>query len=140
MSVDENKALVRRFVKEIFEELRPEAVDELVADDFVWHRPNGAGGDRQFLRDSTMGMAGALTNIRFVIEDELAEGDRVALRLTATATARGAFPGIPDAAGRSYSIEEIHIFRLRSGKVVEHWHQYDALGQRQQLSGEGGDH
>ena len=138
MTVDENKAIVRRFVKEIFEELRPEAVDELVAADFVWHRPDGGDGDRQFLRESTTRMAGALTNIQFVIDDEVAEGDRVALRLTASATARAAFPGAPDAAGRSYSIEEIHIFRLRDGKVVEHWHQYDALGQRQQLSGEGG--
>jgi steroid delta-isomerase-like uncharacterized protein len=137
MSASENKEIVRRFVKEIFEELRPEAVDELVAADFVWHRPDG-DGDRQFLRDSTARMGAALTNIHFVIDDEVAEGDRVALRLTAGATARAAFPGIPDAAGRSYSIEEIHIFRLRDGKVVEHWHQYDALGQRQQLSGEGG--
>jgi steroid delta-isomerase-like uncharacterized protein len=139
MSEDENKAVVRRFVKEIFEELRPEAVDGLVAEDFVWHRPDGGDGDRQLLRDSTTRMSAALSGIRFVIDDELAEGDRVALRLTARATARAAFPGIPDAAGRSYAIEEIHIFRLRDGKVVEHWHQYDALGQRQQLSGEGGD-
>jgi steroid delta-isomerase-like uncharacterized protein len=138
MSVEDNKAIARRFVKEIFEELRPESVEDLVAEDFVWHRPDGGDGDRQFLRDSTTRMGAALTKIGFVVEDEVAEGDHVAIRLTASATARAAFPGIPDAAGRSYSIEEIHIFRLRDGKVVEHWHQYDAMGQRQQLSGEGG--
>jgi steroid delta-isomerase-like uncharacterized protein len=139
MSEDENKAVVRRFVRQVFEELRPEAVDALVADDFVWHRPDGGAGDKQFLRESTARMGAALTNIHFVIDDELADGDRVAVRLTARATAQSALPGVPDAAGRSYSIEEIHIFRLRDGKVVEHWHQYDALGQQRQLSGEGGD-
>lgn len=138
MSEDGNKAVVRRFVKEIFEELRSEAVDELVTDDFAWHRPDGGDGDKQFLRDSTERMGAALASIRFVIDDEVAEGDRVAVRLTANATARAGLPGVPDASGRSYSIQEIHIFRLRDGKVVEHWHQYDVLGQRRQLSGEDG--
>ena len=61
---EKNKAVVRRFIKEIFEELKPEAIDGLVTDDFVWHRPGG-DGDKDFLRDATMRMAGALTNIRF---------------------------------------------------------------------------
>jgi steroid delta-isomerase-like uncharacterized protein len=135
---DRNKAVVRRFVIEIFQELRPESVDELAADDFVWHRPTGQPGDKQFLRESTTRMAGALKDLQFTIHDEIAEGDRVAIRLTASGTAAADFPGIAGAAGHSYSIEEIHIFRLRDGQVVEHWHQYDALGQQRQLRGEGG--
>ena len=133
---EKNKAVVRRFINEIFEELRPESVDELVGDDFVWHRAGG-DGDKQFLRESTTRTGGMLTNIRFAIDDEIADADRVAVRLTASGTATGAFPGAPDAAGHSYSIEEIHIFRLRDGRVVEHWHQYDAMGQQRQLRGEG---
>ena len=135
--LDQNKAVVRRFVKEIFEELRPESVDELAADDFVWHRPVGQAGDKQFLRDSTTRMAGALKDARFTVHDEIAEGDRVAVRLTASGTAAADFPGIAASAGRGYSIEEIHIFKLRDGRVVEHWHQYDAMGQQRQLRGEG---
>jgi len=133
---DSNKAVVRRFVEEIFQELKAAAVDELVADDFVWHRAGG-DGDKQFLRESTARMGAMLSNIRFVIDDEIADGDRVAVRLTASGTATGAFPGVADAAGHGYSIEEIHIFRLRDGQVVEHWHQYDAMGQQRQLSGQG---
>jgi steroid delta-isomerase-like uncharacterized protein len=133
---EQNKVVVRRFIREIFEQLRPESVDELVADDFVWHRAGG-DGDKQFLRDSTTRMGGVLTNIRFTIHDEIADADRVAVRLTASGTATGPFPGAPDAAGRGYSIEEIHIFRLRDGQIVEHWHQYDAMGQQRQLRGEG---
>ena len=49
---EQNKAVVRRFVTEIFQELKPAAVDELVADDFFWHGMGG-GGDKKFLRDTT---------------------------------------------------------------------------------------
>jgi len=132
---EKNKAVVRRFIKEIFEELKPEAVDGLVTDDFVWHGPGG-DGDKDFLRGATTRMAGALTDIRFLIDDELADGDLVAVRLTAAATAAADFPGIEGSAGRRYSIEEIHIFLLRFGRVAEHWHQYDAMGQQAQLRGD----
>ena len=135
---DRNKAVVRRFITEIFQELKPASVDELAADDFVWHNMGG-GGDKKFLRDATVRLAGALTNLRFDIHDEIADKDEVAVRLTASGTATAAMPGVEEAAGHSYSIEEIHIFRLREGQVAEHWHQYDALGQQRQLRGEGGD-
>ena len=134
---EKNKAVVRRFVREIFQELKPASVDDLVADDFVWHGMGG-GGDKKFLRDTTVRLAAALTDLHFDVHDEIAENDEVAVRLTAKGTAKAAMPGVEQAAGHSYSIEEIHIFRLRDGLVVEHWHQYDALGQQRQLRGEGG--
>jgi predicted ester cyclase len=133
---EKNKATVRRFIKDIFEGLKPEAVDELVTDDFTWHRTAG-DGDKEFLRGATSRMANALGNILFRIDDEVADGDRVAVRLTASGTATADFPGIAGSAGRRYSIEEIHIFRLRDGRVVEHWHQYDAMAQQAQLRGDG---
>lgn len=74
----------------------------------------------------------SLTDVRFEIEDVVAEDDRVAVRLTASATAIGDFMGLP-AAGKRYRIGEMHFFRIRDGKVVEHWHQYDAAGMMKQL-------
>ncbi len=127
-----NKALVRRFVQEVFEELRPDAVDGLVADDFVSHTWPSTDDSRAYLRQATERMAKALTNIRFVIEDMVADGDRVAVRLTASATPAGDFMGLP-AKGKTYTIGEIHIFRVRGGKIAEHWHQYDAAGMIRQL-------
>ena len=35
--------------------------------------------------------------------------------------------------GKTYEISEIHIFRLRDGKVIEHWHQFDQMGMMKQL-------
>lgn len=72
------------------------------------------------------------TDERRVIEDVIAEGDRVAVRLTSAATHVGEFMGMP-ATGKRYSVEEIHIFRVADGKVVEHWHQFDQMGMMRQL-------
>ena len=66
------------------------------------------------------------------IDDMIAEGDRVAVRLTSHAVQVGPFMGLPPS-GRSYTIGEIHIFRIRRGKVAEHWHQGDFLGLLRQL-------
>ncbi|HYI22448.1 MAG TPA: hypothetical protein VEX62_07410, partial [Candidatus Limnocylindrales bacterium] len=61
----DNKALVRRFVHEIFEQLRPDAVDELVADDFVSHTWPSDGDSKSALRRATESMAAALRDPRF---------------------------------------------------------------------------
>jgi predicted ester cyclase len=83
-----------------------------------------------------MGMA--LDRIRFSVDDLIAEDDRVAARLTASARQVGELRGMP-ATGNSYEIDEIHIFRLRGGRIVEHWHQFDAMGMMQQLKGNASD-
>ena len=62
----------------------------------------------------------------------IAERDEVAARLTSSATQTGEMMGMP-ASGKRYTIGEIHIFRIRDGKMAEHWHYYDAMGQMKQL-------
>ena len=57
---------------------------------------------------------------------------RVAHPHPAEATQTGELMGMP-ASGKRYSIGEIHIFRLRDGKVVEHWHQFDQMKMMRQL-------
>jgi steroid delta-isomerase-like uncharacterized protein len=133
-NIEENKAIVRRFVDEVFVRLDSDAVDNLVADDFVSHSW-GAGDDgKASLKAATQRMSEALADIHFSVEDMIAEGDRVCVRLKAGARQIGEFMGIP-AQGRSYEIGEIHIFRLVEGLIVEHWHQFDAMGLMQQLKG-----
>ena len=60
------------------------------------------------------------------------EGDQVVARLTSSATPTGDFMGVP-AAGKRYTIGEIHWFRVREGQLIEHWHQIDGLGMMRQL-------
>ncbi len=56
----------------------------------------------------------------------------MAVRFMAEATQVGEFMGLPPS-GKTYRIGEIHIFRIRGGKVTEHWHQFDQLGLMRQL-------
>jgi steroid delta-isomerase-like uncharacterized protein len=132
MTIDENKAIVRRFVDEIFVQGRPESVDELLDDAFVGHTWPSTGNPKADLKAAIDRTSKGLADPTFRIEDTIAEGDRVAVRLTTAATQVGEFMGMPGS-GKRYSIEEIHIFRLRDGKVVEHWHQFDQMGIMRQL-------
>jgi steroid delta-isomerase-like uncharacterized protein len=131
MTIEDNKSLVRRFIHEIFVEGNAETVDELLADDFVGHTWPSTGHPKDDLKGAITRTAG-LTDKAFDVEDVIAEGDRVVVRLTAAATQTGEMMGMP-ASGKRYSIGEIHIFRVQDGKVAEHWHQYDRIGMMQQL-------
>jgi len=132
MTTDQNKAIVRRFIDEIFVKGRPETVDELVADDFVAHTWPSTGHPKDDLKAAIDRASKGLANPTFTIDDVIAEGDQVAVRLTTSATQVGEFMGMPPS-GKTYRIEEIHIFRVRDGKVTEHWHQFDQMGLMKQL-------
>ena len=132
MSTDQNKSIVRRFIDEIFVQGRRETVDELLADDFVAHTWPSTGHPKDDLKSAIDRTSKGLANPVFTIEDMIAEGDRVAVRLTAAATQVGEMMGMP-ASGKRYEIGEIHIFRVDDGKVVEHWHQFDQMGMMKQL-------
>jgi steroid delta-isomerase-like uncharacterized protein len=132
MSNDENKRLVKRFVDEVFGQGQLESIDELVAPDFVSHTFRFTDDGRAKLRAATERVHASLTDVDFAVEDLIAEDDRVAVRLTSTATVVDEFMGVP-AAGKTYSIGEIHVFRVADGRIVEHWHQHDALGLMKQL-------
>jgi steroid delta-isomerase-like uncharacterized protein len=130
--VERNKAIVRRFVDEIFVAGRKDAVDELLADDFVGHTWPSTGRPKDDLKAAIDRVGAGLADSAFTIDDMIGEGDRVAVRLTSAASHTGTFMGMPPT-GKRYSIEEIHIFRIRDGRVVEHWHQFDQMGMMRQL-------
>jgi steroid delta-isomerase-like uncharacterized protein len=131
MTSDDNNALVRQFIERVFERGEMAAVDDLVAEDFVPHTYPGTT-DREGLKRAMERVSQGIADARFTIEDVIAEGDRVAVRLTSGATQVGEFMGMPPS-GKHYAIEEIHIFRIRDGRISEHWHQFDQLGMMRQL-------
>ena len=135
MSTDANKRVVQRFVDEVLAAGQVETIDELVASDFVSHTWDMTDAGRDKLKDTTPQMHGRLTDVQMTVEDLVAEGDQVVARLTSTATPTGDFMGVP-AAGKRYTIGEMHWFRLRDAQLVEHWHQIDGLGLMRQLSGD----
>ena len=132
MTVEQNKALVGRVIAEIFLMGSFDAVDELLTDDFRGHTwgPTGAGPEE--LKEAIKRVSSGLSDASMIIDDMVAEDDEVAVRLTSHAVQVGPFMGLPPS-GRAYTIGEIHIFRIRDGKVAEHWHQADFLGMMRQL-------
>jgi steroid delta-isomerase-like uncharacterized protein len=136
MTIESNKALVRRFVDEVFVNGSTEAIDDLVASDFVGHTWSPSGSGQADLKRSSQRISKALDGVAFEIEDMIAEGDRVAFRVTASATQVGEFIGLP-ASGRRYTIGEIHIVRIEDDRIAEHWHYFDQIGLMHQLRGGG---
>jgi steroid delta-isomerase-like uncharacterized protein len=132
VTLEENKTVVRRFIDEVFVRQDPAAVDELVAEDFTPHSWGSVPPGREALKAAQQRVSAGLRDASMTIEDMIAEGDRVAVRLTSRGTHAGEFMGMPPS-GKSYEISETHVLRLRDGQVVEHWRDADMLGMMQQL-------
>jgi len=120
MSTDENKAIVRRFYEEI-DKGNLDAMDELVAEDYIDHNPPpfpiapGREGLKQAFKlfwEATPGY--------HRIEDQIAEGDKVVTRLTSFGKHEGDLPGAPRT-GNEMEITSITIHRIANGKLVEKW-------------------
>lgn len=131
-SREEMTELNRRFA-EVFASGDVDALDELVAPDFVEHSPApGQGPGLQGLKNWLRDTGAAFSDARYVIEDEIVEGDRMAIRSTFSGRHTGTYLGVP-ATNESFSIQGIDIVRVRDGRAVEHWGVFDALGMLQQL-------
>ena len=134
-TLEQNKKLVEEIVDRIFIHQEDAAIDELVSDDFVAHTFGPMPPGREGLREGMKRAGAGVSDAEFTIHDLVAEGDRVAARRTTSAKHTGPFMGI-EPTGRRYSIDEIHIFRLRDGQLIEHWHAFDRASLMAQLKGE----
>jgi steroid delta-isomerase-like uncharacterized protein len=131
MSIEENKALARRWNEEIWSKGNLAAVDELLATNFVFNYPApGLAPDREGYKQ-TVTMA-SFANIQSVIEDMVAEEDRVAVRWTWRGTHKSEYMGVAPT-GKQVTITGISILRILGGKIVEEWGEMDNLGMLQQL-------
>jgi steroid delta-isomerase-like uncharacterized protein len=132
MDTQQNEALVRRFIDEVFLHGTFDSVDELVAEDFTPHTWGPMPPGRDGLKAAIERVSQGLSDAEMTIEDMIAQDDKVAVRLTSSATQSGKFMGMPPT-GKRYEIGEIHWFRIADGKIAEHWHQADFLGMMRQL-------
>ena len=132
MTPETNKEVALAFIDRVFLHGEASAVDELASEDFTAHTFGPRPVGRDFLKEAIPRVAEGISDPEFRIDDVIAEGDRVAVRLTTSATHTGSFMGQP-ATGNRYSISEIHIFRIQEGKVAEHWHEFDKLALMEQL-------
>lgn len=130
--LDQNKAISRRMFEEIESQGKFAAADEIFATDFVNHVPMGEMHGPEGAKQLAMMLRNGFPDLHVTIEDQIAEGDKVATRWTARGTHRGEFQGI-SATGRQMRISGTVISRIADGKIVEQWGNPDLLGLMQQL-------
>ncbi|MBD2512209.1 ester cyclase [Nostoc muscorum FACHB-395] len=132
MLTEQNKALVLQFYK-AFDDRKMEQALELLAPNFVAHlagvpEPLDGAGFKQF----GMSFYLAFGQGQHIFDEVIVSGDRVVTCGRFTATHLGEFQGLPPT-GKQINLSIMHIDRVESGKIVEHWGQGDALGLMQQL-------
>ncbi|MGW4774128.1 ester cyclase [Nocardia sp. NPDC004278] len=131
---EQNKAAARR-VFDAWNARDLAVFDEVIAADFIDHDPQNPFADVHgpdgFKRLAQMYLA-AFSDQRFLVNEQIAEGDFVTTRWTATGTNDGEMMGM-SATGKPVVVQGISISRFRDGKAVESWVCWDTLGMMQQL-------
>jgi steroid delta-isomerase-like uncharacterized protein len=130
---EESKALVRRLIDEVYNRGALDVADELLASDFVRHNP--LPGQESGLEGYKGGVAAirlAFPDYEIVIEDQVAERDKVVTRYTERGTHRGEFMGMAPT-GKRVELTAISIHRISGGRLVEDWVEWDKLGLMRQL-------
>jgi len=129
MSIEQNKASIRRFYEQVVNARNIDLADELIAADFNDHAAEEPGLE-QF--KSLYGkMISIFEGLHITVDDLIAEGDKVAAYVTTHAVQVGKFRGFPPSK-KEVVFSGVDIFRFENGKVVERWAVRDFLGMLQQ--------
>ena len=133
---EHNKAFIRRWFEEVWNKGREEAIDEMFAEEGVANgledesgNPlRGPVGFKPFFRK----FREAFPEIEVTVEDTIAEGDKVAARCTVRGRHRGGALGFA-ATEQPVEFTGMTIVRVRDGKIVEAWNNFDFMTMFQQL-------
>jgi steroid delta-isomerase-like uncharacterized protein len=131
---DANKNVIRRVLDEIWSKGNMAVADELFSPNYAHHDPSspdlGQGPEGEKRRANLY--RSAFPDLRFTVEDVIADGDRVVARYSARGTHKGELNGIP-ATGKQITVTGMTVARIANGKVAESYVNWDALGLMQQL-------
>jgi predicted ester cyclase len=129
----QNTRLVRRALDEVFADENFTALNEIFHPEFINHEagphtPPGPAG----LKMTVEWLHASFSEMHYEIEDEITQGDKVVVRVISSGRNTGAFLGFPPT-GKPYAAQQIHIYRIADGKIIEHWSCRDDLSQGIQL-------
>jgi steroid delta-isomerase-like uncharacterized protein len=131
--LERNKELVRRVIEQAVNRANLTVADELIATDYVYHEATaGEKRGRAGFRQLIIVYRTAFPNLRVTVDQQIAEGDLVATRWTATGTHRGELLGTAPT-NKPVTVQGIVISRITDGKIAEEFESYDALGMLHQL-------
>jgi hypothetical protein len=136
MSTEQNKATAARWFSDIIARGKLGVADEIFAANHVIHDPHGPAGGwpdgPEGLKMVASVFGGGFSGWDIILEDQIAEGDRVATRWAASATNTGEVMGMPPT-GRAVRVTGVNVARFAKGKIVESWFNFDMLTLLQQL-------
>jgi predicted ester cyclase len=142
MSLDENKALIRRYIKAIDDNQTSDwsILDEYISDDFVAHNPPvpGVSLDREGMKQAAE-IFRVATPGTHEVGMQVAEGDLVVSQVTGRGVHAGELLGIPPT-NKEVETDGIAIHRIRDGKIVEYWSVTDIVRVLQQVGALPGPH
>jgi predicted ester cyclase len=130
-TIEENKRAVRRFPEEVATG-KIDVINEICVEDVIDHSPLGEIKGREELKEQATYLLSAFGDFSATVEDIIAEGDTVAMRVTLRGTHVGEFMGI-EPTGKEFEIQNMVFARMEDGKLAERWIQPDQLGLMQQL-------
>ncbi len=136
MPTDENKAVARREIEEIFNQGgNLDAADEIYAPNYIGHDPTfGDLHGPEAVKQSAAKYRQAFPDLEATIEDQVAEGDKVVTRFRTRGTHQGETEAFGPPTGNQFEVTGITIEQFSDeGKIVEDWTNIDALGLMQQL-------
>jgi steroid delta-isomerase-like uncharacterized protein len=133
---EDNKALIRRWFKEVWNKGRAEAIDEMFAADGIANGLSDEKGEPlrgpDDFKTFFYKFRDAFPDIEVIVEDTIAEGDKVAARCVVRATHQGAGLGFA-ATQKPMEITGIAIVRIENGQIAEAWNNFDFMSMFQQL-------
>jgi steroid delta-isomerase-like uncharacterized protein len=132
---EKNKEFIRRWFEEVWNKGREEAIDEMFAADGLAHGLEGEEPIRGVaaFKPFFHKFRAAFPEIKVTVEDVLTEGDRVAARCSVRGLHRGDALGFA-ATNQPVEFDGMTIARIRDGKIVEAWNNFDFMKMFQQLN------
>ena len=133
---EENKAILRRWFEEVWNKGRSDAIDEMFAADGIAH---GLSDDPEKPMEGPVGFKpfhaafrGAFPDVEVSVEDLIAEGDKVVARCSVRGKHTGDHLGVA-ASNVAVEFTGIAIVRIKEGKIVEAWNNFDFLKMNKQI-------
>lgn len=132
-NVAKHKEIVHRVFSEVWTESDFRSITELIAPEMLYHlRGNSVVLRPEDLEEIVTRWKQAFPDLRFQVDDLVAEGDKVAARLSYRGTHKGEWKGMPPSGNRVH-VQEMMFFRFESHRIVEGWEVIDEFSLRDQL-------
>jgi steroid delta-isomerase-like uncharacterized protein len=129
-----NEEIVRKWIDEGFSRGKVELADELLADDIVNHTAQpGQGPGRDGVKKAVLALRSAFPDLQIRIADVVAQGDTVAVRDEITGTHSAVYNGVQPT-GRKVTVGRLSFYKLKDGRIAEHWSQLDMAVLMRQLT------